>query len=404
MSEAGWRAILCGAVSTPGLITLIGSGEVSAGMVKVHRQLLEELGRSTPRPVFLATPAGFELGVEAIADRFVEYFRTSLGLDLRLARYLGRHDPPGEQARALAALAEADYIIAGPGSPTYAIEQLRGTPLLATMLQRWREGAQLVFASAATIALGLHALPVYEIYKVGRDLYWAEGLDLLGGHGMELAIIPHWDNAEGGTHDTRACFMGMERFARLQRLLPPRAVVLGIDEHTAVSLDLAEDMASVRGKSGVSVLRGAETGRFETGSRFSLDALRSIPAHNQSDRAEVSADHSTEPADAIGRAAARIGASDLPSGLRLAAEGAPPDVAAVLLQAAATAQDGQASDDGLAPLLELLIEIRAGLRERGEWAMADGLRDRLLAIGFELRDASEGTVWLRRPVPTERKG
>jgi len=383
-------------VSTPGLVTLIGSGEVSAGMVKVHRQLLEELAPSTRRPVFLETPAGFELGVEAIAGRFQEYFRNSLGLDLRLARFRRRDDPPAEQALALASLAEADYIIAGPGSPTYAIEQLRGTPILATMLQRWHDGAQLVFASAATIALGLHALPVYEIYKVGRDLYWAEGLNLLGGDRIELAIVPHWDNAEGGTHDTRACFMGMERFARLQALLPPQAVVLGVDEHTAISLDLAGGAATVRGKGGVSVLRGSDIDRFETGSRFSLDALRAAQAEKPSDFTEVSADPSAEPAHAIGRAAARIGAGDLRSGLRLAAEGAPPEVAAVLLQAAATAQDSRASDDELAPLLELLIQTRAGLRERGEWALADGLRDRLLAIGFELRDAPEGTVWIRR--------
>jgi len=40
--------------------------------------------------------------------------------------------------------------------------------------------------------------------------------------------------------------------------------------------------------------------------------------------------------------------------------------------------------------------MRTGLRERGEWALADGLRGRLLAIGIELRDTPEGTVWTRR--------
>jgi cysteinyl-tRNA synthetase len=68
----------------------------------------------------------------------------------------------------------------------------------------------------------------------------------------------------------------------------------------------------------------------------------------------------------------------------------------VLLQAAATAQSARTTDDELAPLLQLLIEIRASLRERGEWALADGLRDRLRATGFELRDTPEGTVWVRR--------
>jgi cyanophycinase-like exopeptidase len=379
---------------TRGLLTLIGSGEVSAGMVKVHRELLDAVGRQHPRLVFLETPAGFELGIDAIAHRFQDFFRTSLGLELQTARYLSRDDAASDQARALAALAEADYIVAGPGSPTYAIDHLRATPILATVLERWQQGAQLVFASAATISLGRHALPVYEIYKVGSALHWAEGLDVLGGDGLELAIVPHWDNAEGGTHDTRACFMGMDRFARLRSLLPPTAVVLGVDEHTAVTLDSKEGVGRVRGRGGVSVLSGPETLRFESGERFSLDVLRSGAAAFTTSGARAGNAGAHE-ADAIGRAAARIGAGDLAAGLRLAAAGAPSDLAPLLHQAAAAAEPAAAADD-VGPLLEVLIEIRAGLRERGEWALADGLRDRLQSIGFELRDTPEGTIWIRR--------
>jgi hypothetical protein len=211
---------------------------------------------------------------------------------------------------------------------------------------------------------------------------------------MELAIIPHWDNAEGGTHDTRACFMGMERFARLQAQLPPTAVVLGVDEHTAVTLDLEGGAAVVRGKGGVSVLRGRETLRFVSGDPFPLDVLRSgkpTPKRHESESGPAAKGHE---ADAIGQAAARIGAGDLAAGLRLAAAEAPKDLAPLLHQAAAAAEPADSGDE-LGPLLELLIEIRAGLRERGEWALADGLRDRLLAIGFELRDTAQGTVWVR---------
>ena len=383
-------------MAIPGLVTLIGSGEVSAGMVKVHRQLLDDLGRASPRAVFLETPAGFEMGVDAIAARFQEYFRTSLGLDLRLAHYRSRADSPATVAQALEAVAEADYIIAGPGSPTYAVEQLRDTALLATILRRWNEGAQLVFASAATVALGRHALPVYEIYKVGRPLGWTDGLDLLGGYGLELAIVPHWDNAEGGTHDTRACFMGMERFGKLQDLLPGSATVLGVDEHTAVTFDLAAGSVRVQGKGGLTVVRGGETSEFESGAYLTLEPLRG--GGGRASAPGASGAHGAMSADAIGAASARIGAGDLPGALRLAAEGAPPEMAALLLQAASDAQVAQSDDEELGPLLQILIDIRAALRERGEWALADGLRDRLAAIGFELRDTAHGTVWSRRPV------
>jgi hypothetical protein len=362
-------------------------------MVKVHRELLDALGEPA-HPAFLDTPAGFELGIGAISRRFEEYFRTSLDLPLRVASYHSREDPPEKQAEALAVLAQSNYILAGPGSPTYAVEQLRDTPILAAILQRWQDGAQLVFASAATVALGRHALPVYEIYKVGRPPAWTEGLDLLGRYGIELAIVPHWDNAEGGTHDTRACFMGMDRFARLHALLPATAVVLGIDEHTAVTLDLAAASAKVRGKGGVSVLRGGDTFRFESGGHLPLDTLRAVDGLTPAPKV---ARHGAllDASGSIGQASARIGAGDLPGGLRLAAEAAPPEVAALLLQAASGAQNALAGDDELDPLLQILIDIRAGLRERGEWALADGLRDRLLKIGFELRDTPEGTIWVR---------
>ena len=78
-------------------------------------------------------------------------------------------------------LLEADLIFMGPGSPTYAVRQLQGQPGLA--LHAWRATAwerRLVLASAAVVAISAYALPVYEIYKVGEDLHWNEGLDFFG--------------------------------------------------------------------------------------------------------------------------------------------------------------------------------------------------------------------------------
>jgi cyanophycinase-like exopeptidase len=374
-----------------GLVTLMGSGEVSPGMVKVHRGLLDRV-EGEPRPVFLDTPAGFELGIDAIGQRFAEYFQTSLGTPLRVARYHHREDPPDKQADALAILAQAKYIVAGPGSPTYAIRQLRDTPIYGVILSRWNAGAQLVFASAATVSLGRHALPVYEIYKVGEGLHWEEGLDLLGPSGYELAIIPHWDNAEGGTHDTRACFMGMDRFGRLRDQLPPTAVVLGVDEHTAVTLDIAHDEGVVGGRSGITVLRADADRRFLSGERFSLDVLR--PSGAPGVRTPAKPRASTTPAS-LPQAASAIAAGDLPGGLRIAADDAPEGLAVLLSQAATAAENLPIGDEHLDPLIQLLVELRSSLRERSEWALADHLRDRLLGLGIELRDTPEGTIWVR---------
>ncbi|MEV4188912.1 hypothetical protein AB0J28_46505, partial [Streptosporangium canum] len=60
-----------------------------------------------------------------------------------------------------------------------------------------------VLASAAACTAGIAAVPVYEIYKVGAEPHWREGLDLLGALGVQVAVIPHYDNAEGGPDGPR---------------------------------------------------------------------------------------------------------------------------------------------------------------------------------------------------------
>jgi hypothetical protein len=380
----------------PGWLTLIGSGETAAGMTKVHRALLEGLG-APPKAVFLETPAGFELGAEAIRERFREYVERNLGIPFAAAPFRRPDDDPALQASALAAVAAGNYLIAGPGSPTYAVRAWRGTPFFAALVERWKAGAQMVFASAAAIALARHALPVYEIYKVGQPLHWTEGLDLLGPFGLDLAIVTHWDNAEGGTHDTRACFMGLERFGVLRRMLPPGAVVLGVDEHTACTLDLEAGRAEVRGRGGVTILRGEDALRHEAGEGFPLAELASHATAGAQGLASLRDDKAAGSPDALLQAATLIAEGDLPSALRLAAEGAEAGLAAILHQAAQSLESRSAN--GAAPdrLIDLLIEARSALREDRQWALADRLRDGLTELGIEIQDTSEKTHWGRRP-------
>ena len=101
-------------------------------------------------------------------------------------------------------------------------------------------------ASAASITLGRFAfLPVYEVYKVGADPFWMEGLDLLGTQGIPAVVVPHWDNAEGGTHDTSRCWLGALVFHRPRPPSPPRnGGARGLHEHTAVGFDFAALTAS----------------------------------------------------------------------------------------------------------------------------------------------------------------
>ena len=138
------------------------------------------------------------------------------------------------------------------------------------------------------------SLPVYEIYKVGEPVHWLEGLDLLSTAGIRAALITHWDNAEGGTHDTRFCYMGEGRLTQLESLLPEGAAVLGVDEHTALIVDLGAGRVEVRGRGRAVVRRhGTETG-LPAGTEISLAELQAMLAGTDRRRARAPADPAAE--------------------------------------------------------------------------------------------------------------
>jgi cysteinyl-tRNA synthetase len=47
----------------------------------------------------------------------------------------------------------------------------------------------------------------------------------------------------------------------------------------------------------------------------------------------------------------------------------------------------------VAPFVEALIGVREALRQEKQWALADGIRDRLAALGVVLEDGPQGTEW-----------
>ncbi len=414
-----------------GKIVLMGSGELTASMVEVHKKLLHLLGASA-RAVFLDTPAGFQLNADQIADKAIEYFRHHVGHSLAIASYKC-HETAGDYERAQAGrtLRQADFVLIGPGSPTYALRQWQPSPvpdLLADCVDR---GGTLVAASAAALTVGRFTLPVYEIYKVGQELHWVDGLDLLARFGFDLVVVPHWNNAEGGNHDTRFCFMGGQRFDALEAMLPEPRPVLGLDEHTACILDLATSRAEVRGIGTITLrtLEGAMT--YQSGEEFDLAVLREgrvVP-----ERTAASVETRTPPSGDAGQAFWQKVhdlethfqeglARDDPRGAtnallafdRLiwqAQEGAENEAAVV--QARDTLRDmivtlgnqldaaaGLQADD-LAPLVEALLAMREQFRRERQWEAADGLRAALDTVNIQVEDAPEGARW--HFAPSERR-
>ena len=231
----------------------------------------------------METPAGFELNSALVAGRVGDFFRTRLQnfkpvIDLVPARKRGSAFSP-DDPEIIKPLLYANLIFMGPGSPTYAIRQLKDTLAWDVIRARHRLGATLVFASAATISIGAHSLPVYEIYKVGQDVHVVDGLNLFKDFGLHLSFIPHWNNADGGVDlDTSRCFVGMQRFADWCNLVPSENTTLGLDEHTGIIMDFESGTCEVSGVSSVSLVRECDPKIYPSDSKFALSELGDIHA------------------------------------------------------------------------------------------------------------------------------
>jgi hypothetical protein len=254
-------------------LVVMGSGETTPTMVSTHQRILASLGPA-PDAVLLDTPYGFQENADELTARTRQYFAANVGtavtaVSLRRAEGLSTV----REEELVARVGEADWVFAGPGSPTYLARQWRATRLPAVLRDRLARDGATVFASAAACTLGALTVPVYEIYKAGEAPHWREGLELLAGIGLDAVTIPHYDNTEGGTHDTRFCYLGERRLIQMEELLPASTWVLGVDEHTALLLDLAAGRMRVAGRGGVTVRARDVDVRFPSGSDVPVEAL-----------------------------------------------------------------------------------------------------------------------------------
>jgi hypothetical protein len=335
-----------------GRIAFLGSGETSLA----GGRIFESLARLIPAPLHVSvmeTTAGFELNSAQVAGRVADFLQSRLQnyrpvIDIIPARRQGTEFSP-DNPDILKPLRTANLIFMGPGSPTYAVRQLRGTLAWDIIRARHRMGATLVFASAATISVGAWALPVYEIYKVGEEVHVKEGLNFFADFGLHVSFIPHWNNAEGGLDlDTSRCFVGMERFAKWCDLVPTENTTLGLDEHTGLIIDFEAGQCEVNGVSSVSLVRECDPEIFPSGARFPLSELGSFSIPDPIER-----------------------------GIR-------PDVWDSV-KAAAETEDDQPSAE-----IVVLLEERKAARARKDFAESDRLRDQIAALGWQVQDGKDG--------------
>lgn len=409
------------------ILAIMGSGETAPTMVKPHREIFDRLGTAGSPAVMLDTPYGFQMNADDISTRAIEYFATSVGRKVEVARLRSRKDNPVQWTSSLAKVAAAGWVFAGPGSPSYALRQWDGTELPDLLADKLDQGGCLVFASAAALTLGRYTVPVYEIYKVGEEPAWLEGLNLIRFLGPDVAVIPHYNNAEGGNHDTRYCYLGETRLALLEQQMAG-GWVLGVDEHTACVFDLEAGEVAVTGNGVVTVRREGRSSVVESGSTLSLQALvdlafsgSGVPAPAMTASSSPAARPPTALHAEIRKLEAAfdaaIGSSDVDGALAAALE-----LEDTLAAWSGDTTQSDASDRGRAALrrmiarlgelaktgardprevvgvfVEALLTERAAAREAGRFDDADRIRQDLVTGGIEVRDTPDGTVWDMTP-------
>ncbi len=330
----------------------MGSGETA----QVGGQVFEWLSQQGGQHIaLLETPSGFELNSYQVVERIARYLQRRLSnynpiVEIVPARKRGTAFSP-DDLEILQPLRRASVIFMGPGSPTYAVRQLRGSLAWDVLRAKHRLGSALVFASAATIAIGQWVLPVYEIYKAGEEVHVRRGLNLLADFGLRCSIIPHWNNMDGGEElDTSHCFVGKERFEAWRMRLPKHHSVIGLDEHTALILDFAAGVARIFGKGGVTVLRGEKEHRFTAPSTFPLTFLGKVRFP-----------------------------SPFEQGIRTK-----------IWEWIQAGQEEQAEEILIPPEVQELVNIREKARQERDWAKADVLREEILRLGWQVQDTREG--------------
>jgi hypothetical protein len=260
----------------PGLIVLFGSGEVSPTGRKIHDAVFKRLGFTAGVKIgILETPSGFETNaIHGWPERLENFFRTKLKNykpDItRIHAWAKKGEHSTNDPDVVDAILRQDYLYCGAGSPSYTVNHLVGSRAYTNLQTAFTAGATLCLGSASAIAVGRYALPVYEIFKVGEDIHWIDGLNLFSAWDLNLVIIPHWNNQEGQDFDTTRCFMGKERFSALEKLLPEETIIVGIDEETACVITVGQKKMDVVGVGAAHIRKNGQEVRIAAGSSFQI--------------------------------------------------------------------------------------------------------------------------------------
>lgn len=381
-----------------GRLVLMGSGEMAPGLVATHRAAMAAAGAESI--AILDTPYGFQENADQLTGKILDFFDLSLGRRGEVASLRLPGAGTLEVETMLSTVRRSRYVFSGPGAPTHALRVWSGTGITDALAEVILGGGAVCFASAAALCLGTRTMPVYQIYKVGDPPHWHRGLGVTDRLGLRMAIVPHWNNREGGTHDTSRCYIGLRRLREMARHLDHG--ILGIDEHTAITLDFSTGRATVTGVGGVSVIGphgthlGEDEPRVESGEGIDIRELGrllgtgdppvSVPDAGRESTRDFRA--AMDESDAPGVVAALLEfEAASPAGRGAAFRSA-------LVELVGPLERGfRPRAEEVGPFVDLLLETREWLRRDGRYDEADRIRDMLSALGVAVEDHAGGATW-----------
>ena len=238
----------------PGPIVLVGSGEFTAAMEAVDRDLLAATGRARPRVAIVPT-ASWPDG-EATFQGWIEQGRahfSALGAEVEGVELRTRQDAFDEAFAQ--AIGEADLVYLSGGKPDHLLDVLELTPAGAALWSLHLRGGIVAGCSAGAMALAARQPRLRGRRPIRVPLGWRDALGLVEG----AAVLPHYDALP-------------EPLAALVALASSRGTtVLGIDEETAAIV--RDGTWLVRGRGRVTVWRGRGRRRHRDGETFRLDGF-----------------------------------------------------------------------------------------------------------------------------------
>ena len=348
-----------------GSIAILGSGETSPNLVSVHRKLIKNL-EGKVNAYMIDTPFGFQENADELVKKLKEFYKKSVDIEIKLASFRGKESINSiKYFEMLEKLEESNFIFAGPGSPSYASKTWFESKIPDLFKNHIIKGGNAVFSSAAASTLGIKTLPVYEIYKVGLEPYWEKGLNVLETFNLNCTIIPHFNNKEGGSHDTSYSYVGKRRMGTL--LDKEFTNIVGIDEHTALILNGQNNSFEVEGIGNVTVINHKEEKKFNKGRVYNLDDIKNLlplPKDNvyNSEKSEIKLDDISELNEKIAKLKLEIKNEKNYSAM-------------------------------FNTLVEDLISLRNILRDSKKFDESDKIRDLLEKLNIDIEDDKKSSNW-----------